>query len=178
MFANIPQRIPNRWYRVLIGSITVIFFSIMVRSNTYNGAGIWVIQKAMEGNAEPLAFFFKMLLTALTLNCGFKGGEIVPAFFVGATFGCFIGPAIGLDASFAAGVGLVSVFCGVTNAPMTSIMLSYELFGGVGVKFMALAIAISYMTSGYHSLYHSQKIVYSKIKAKYIDVFSDDNTDE
>ena len=172
------KRFPNRWYRILIGSITVIFFSIMVRSNTYNGAGIWVIQKAMEGNAEPLAFFFKMLLTALTLNCGFKGGEIVPAFFVGATFGCFIGPVIGLDASFAAGVGLVSVFCGVTNAPMTSIMLSYELFGGVGVKFMALAIAISYMTSGYHSLYHSQKIAYSKIKAKYIDVFSDDNTDE
>ncbi len=172
------KRFPNRWYRILIGSITVIFFSIMVRSNTYNGAGIWVIQKAMEGNSEPLAFFFKMLLTALTLNCGFKGGEIVPAFFVGATFGCFIGPIIGLDASFAAGVGLVSVFCGVTNAPMTSIMLSYELFGGVGVKFMALAIAISYMTSGYHSLFHSQKIAYSKIKAKYIDVFSDDNTDE
>ncbi|MBP5469812.1 MAG: chloride channel protein [Candidatus Riflebacteria bacterium] len=172
------KRFPNKWLRVLMGAITVIFVSVMVKTNAYNGAGIWVINKAMEGNVEPLAFFFKMLLTALTLNAGFKGGEIVPSFYVGATFGCFLGPVIGLDPSFAAGVGLVSVFCGVTNAPMTSIMLSYELFGGAGVKLMALAIAVSYMTSGYHSLFHSQKIAYSKIKAKYIDVFSDDNSDE
>ena len=83
-----------------------------------------------------------------------------------------------MESSFAGGVGLVCVFCGVTNAPMTSILLSYELFGGKGVELMALAIAVSYMTSGYHSLFHSQKIAYSKIKAKYIDVFSDDNTEE
>ena len=172
------KRFPNRWLRIVMGAITVIFFSIMVRTNAYNGAGIWVINNAMKGTVEPLAFFFKMLLTALTLNAGFKGGEIVPSFFVGATFGCFIGPIIGLEASFAAGVGLVCVFCGVTNAPMTSIMLSYELFGGNGVTLMALAIAVSYMTSGYHSLFHSQKIAYSKTKAKYIDVFSDDNIDE
>ncbi len=172
------KRFPNRWIRVVIGSITVIFVSIMVRTNAYNGAGIWVIDQAMQGTVEPLAFFYKMLLTALTLNAGFKGGEIVPSFFVGATFGCFIAPVIGLEASFAAGVGLVCVFCGVTNAPMTSILLSYELFGGKGVQLMALAIAVSYMTSGYHSLYHSQKIAYSKTKAKYIDVFSDDNIDE
>lgn len=172
------KRFPNRWMRVYIGSITVIFVTLMVRTTDYNGAGIWVIEKAMNGEAEPLAFFFKMFLTALTLNAGFKGGEIVPSFFIGAVFGCFIGPIIGLEASFAAGVGLVCVFCGVTNAPMTSILLSYELFGGKGVELMALAIAVSYMTSGYHSLFHSQKIAYSKIKAKYIDVFSDDNSDE
>ena len=64
------------------------------------------------------------------------------------------------------------------TGPMTSILLSYELFGGKGVELMALAIAVSYMTSGYHSLFHSQKIAYSKTKAKYIDVFSDDNIDE
>ncbi len=172
------KRFPNKWLRIVMGAVTVIFVSIMVRTNAYNGAGIWVINKAMNGTAEPLDFFFKMLLTALTLNAGFKGGEIVPSFFVGATFGCYIGPIIGLEASFAAGVGLVSVFCGVTNAPMTSIMLSYELFGGAGVKLMALAIAVSYMTSGYHSLFHSQKIAYSKIKAKYIDIFSNDDSDE
>lgn len=168
----------NRWLRIIMGAITVIVLSFILGTNAYNGAGIWVIEKAMSGEAEPLAFFFKMLLTALTLNAGFKGGEIVPSFFVGATFGCFISPVIGLEASFAAGVGLVCVFCGVTNAPMTSILLSYELFGGKGVELMALAIAVSYMTSGYHSLFHSQKIAYSKIKAKYIDVFPDDSSDE
>ena len=161
-----------------MGSVSVIVVSLIARTNAYNGAGIWVINQAMQGEVEPLAFFYKMILTALTLNAGFKGGEIVPSFFVGATFGCFVGPAIGLGASFSAGVGLVCVFCGVTNAPMTSILLSYELFGGKGVELMALAIAVSYMTSGYHSLFHSQKIAYSKIKAKYVDVFSDDNLDE
>ncbi len=172
------KRFPNRWLRIIIGSVSVIVVSLIARTNAYNGAGIWVINQAMQGEAEPLAFFYKMILTALTLNAGFKGGEIVPSFFVGATFGCFIGPVIGLGASFSAGVGLVCVFCGVTNAPMTSILLSYELFGGKGVELMALAIAVSYMTSGYHSLFHSQKIAYSKTKAKYIDVFSDDDIDE
>ena len=172
------KRFPNRWIRIIAGSISVIFISLITRTDAYNGAGMEVIEKAISGETEPLAFFFKMLLTALTLTAGFKGGEIVPSFFVGATFGCFMAPVIGLEPSFAAGVGLICVFCGVTNAPMTSILLSYELYGGKGVELMSLAIAVSYMTSGYHSLYHSQKIAYSKIKAKYIDIFSDDNSDE
>lgn len=73
---------------------------------------------------------------------------------------------------------MIAVFCGVTNAPMTSILLGYELFIGVGVQPMALIAAISYMTSGYHSLYHEQKILYSKIRPKFINAFSGDESEE
>ena len=119
-----------------------------------------------------------MVFTALTLNVGFKGGEIVPSFFVGATFGCVVAPFVGLSPSFGAAVCMIAVFCGVTNAPMTSILLGYELFTGVGIASMALIAAISYMTSGYHSLYHEQKILYSKIRPKFINTYSGDQTEE
>ena len=109
-----------------------------------------------------------MVLTALTLAAGFKGGEIVPAFFCGATFGCFYGALLGLPASFAAAAGLVAVFCGVTNCPLTAILLAYELYGGQGLPLYALTIAVSYMLSGYSGLYHAQKIVYSKLRPEFI----------
>ena len=134
----------------------------------YCGTGSAIIQKAVEGTADPWAFLLKMIFTAVTLCAGFKGGEIVPTFFAGATFGCIAGPIIGLSPSFSAALGIVSVFCGVTNCPLTSIILSYELFGGKGVPLFALSCAIAYMMSGYWSLYGSQKVVYSKTKAIFI----------
>lgn len=132
------------------------------------GAGGNIIENAVAGSARPEAFILKIILTAVTLSAGFKGGEIVPTFFTGATFGCVIGPLIGLSPSFAAAVGIVSVFCGVTNCPLTSIVLAYELFGGQAVPLFALSCAVAYMMSGYWSLYGSQKVVYSKMKAMFV----------
>jgi H+/Cl- antiporter ClcA len=85
-----------------------------------------------------------------------------------------VAPLLGISAGFGAAVGMVAVFCGVTNSPMTSILLGYELFAGVGVAPMALAVAVSYMLSGYTGLYHEQKIIYSKTKALYIDKKGDE----
>ena len=103
-----------------------------------------------------------------------KGLDIVLAlmvltFFVGATFGCLVSGIIGLDPGFGAAVGMVAMFCGMLNCPIASIILSVEIFGSQGLLFFAIAAAISYMLSGYHGLYHSQRIVYSKTKAEYID---------
>ena len=102
-----------------------------------------------------------MLFTAVTLAAGFKGGEVVPSFFIGATFGCVAGPLVGLPAGFGAAVGLVSVFCGATNCPVASTFLALELFGGDGLLYFALACGVSYMLSGYNGLYSSQTILYS-----------------
>ena len=157
----------NPYLKAVVGGVIVLLLTL-VFGRQYGGAGVGVIQDALNGNARPEAFFLKMLFTALTLAAGFKGGEIVPAFFCGATFGCFYGALLGLPASFAAAVGLVSVFCGVTNCPLTSILLAYELFGGKGLPLYALAIAVSYMLSGYSGLYHFQKIVYSKLRPEYV----------
>ena len=163
----------NPYLRVLLGSALVIGLSLLLGGD-YNGAGIDVIRRALEGEARPEAFLLKMIFTALTLAAGFKGGEIVPAFFCGATFGCFAGTLLGLTPSFAAAVGIVAVFCGVTNCPLTSILLAYELFGGDGLPMYTLAIAVSYMLSGYSGLFHAQKIVYSKLRPEFINRDTED----
>jgi H+/Cl- antiporter ClcA len=157
----------NPYVRVLLGGVLVVGLTLLL-GRDYNGAGVGVIEQALQGQAKPEAFLLKVLFTALTLAAGFKGGEIVPAFFCGATFGCFYGSLLGLPASFAAAAGMTAVFCGVTNCPLTSILLSYELFGGEGLPLYALCCAVSYMLSGYSGLYHAQKIVYSKLRPEYI----------
>lgn len=168
----------NPWLRVVLGGCIIIVLTLLLGTRDYNGAGMDVIQRALEGEAAPLAFVLKMVFTALTLGAGYKGGEIVPSFFVGATFGCVVAPLLGFSPSFGGALAMVAVFCGVTNSPMTSILLGCEMFTGVGLEPIALVVAVSYMTSGYHSLYHQQKIAYSKFQAKQIDTFSGDGSDE
>lgn len=163
------KHIRNPWLRVVCGGFLIIGLSYLVRTSDYNGVGMDVIQRAVEeGTASPAAFLLKILFTAVTLGAGYKGGEVVPSFFVGATFGCVAGPLLGLPAGFSAAVGLVAVFCASVNCPVASIFLSVELFGSAGVLYFALACGISYMLSGYNGLYSSQTILYSKLKAQYI----------
>lgn len=165
------KRIPNSWTRVIVGGFAVAILSTVCGTTDYNGAGMEVITAAVEeGTAHPFAFLLKILFTAITLAAGFKGGEVVPSFFVGATFGCVMGPLLGIPAGFAAALGLVAVFCGATNCPIASIFLAIELFGEGGLLYFALICGISYMLSGYTGLYSSQTILYSKLKAQYINV--------
>ena len=130
-----------------------------------------VLRRALEdGSANWDAAFWKLIFTAVTLACGFKGGEVVPTFFIGATFGCVFGSLLGIPPSFAAAIGLVAVFCGNVNCPIASIILSVELFGSENLIYYALACGVSYMLSGYNGLYKSQKIMYSKLRAEFIDI--------
>ena len=169
-FHHIFQRIaPNKFVRIIIGSVVLIILTLIVGSQTYNGAGVDVINRAFSQKIEWQVFLLKLLFTAVTLGCGFKGGEIVPAFFVGSAFGNLISPILGLNYSFGASVGLIGVFCGVTNCPLASLFMSVELFGIKGIVLYALVCAVSYMLSGYRGLYNSQKIVYSKTKTEFID---------
>ena len=156
--------IKNEYLRVAAGGAIVVVLTLLIGTTDYNGAGMDVIERAFSGTASPIAFAMKILFTALTLGAGFKGGEIVPSFFTGATFGCFFGGLIGLDPSFGAAVGLLAVFCGVTNCPFATLVLSIELFGSGGLPFFALAITISYMLSGYWGLYSAQKFHQSKLR--------------
>lgn len=165
------HRLPNTWVRVFVGGVIIIALTYLCGTTDYNGAGMEVITAAVEqGTVRPEAFILKLLFTAVTLAAGFKGGEVVPSFFVGATFGCLVGPWLGIPAGFAAALGLVAVFCGATNCPIASIFLAVELFGDGGLLYFALACGISYMLSGYSGLYSSQKILYSKLRAQYINV--------
>lgn len=166
---KVPQLLPNPWLRVFVGGVAVIAFSYLFGVGRYNGAGMGVITAAVEqGEALPWDFLCKIFLTALTLSCGFKGGEVVPSFFVGATFGCVLGPLLGLPAGFAAAVGLVSIFCGATNALIPSILMGFELFSGAGLELIALGCGICYMLSGHHGLYSSQTFVTNKLRSEYM----------
>ncbi len=156
--------IKNDFVQVLVGSGIVILLTVLLGTTDYNGAGMDVIERAFSGKTSPAAFLLKIGFTAITLGAGFKGGEIVPSFFTGATFGCFFGRLIGLDPSFGAAVGLLAVFCGVTNCPFATIILSIELFGAGGLAYYALAIAVSYMLSGYWGLYSAQRFNQSKLR--------------
>ena len=164
----IQRFLPNPYLRVAVGALLVIGVTLLSGTRDYNGAGTEVIALAMAGQAVPWAFTMKILMTALTLGAGFKGGEIVPAFFVGATFGCVAAPLLGLSGSFGAAIGLVAVFCSVVNCPLASLMLSMELFGGGHLVLFAVACAVSYLFSGPYGLYHSQKLVYSKLSPTYV----------
>ena len=173
--------LPNHLVRAAVGGGVVIALTFLVwlwnpGTYDYNGAGEAVLHAAIEGQARPEAFLLKMLFTTITLGAGFKGGEIVPVFFTGATFGCTAAPLLGLHPSFGAGLGMVSVFCGVTNCPLTALLLSLELFAGdsygmftgQSLGLFAVCIAVSYMLSGYYGLYSEQKILYSKLRPEFI----------
>ena len=160
--------IPNPYTRIVLGSLAVIGITLLIGSQTYNGSGNPLLDNALlNGIANKWDFLLKLLLTALTLACGFKGGAVYPAFIIGATFGCCFGPYFGLPAQFAAAIGLVALFCGAVNCPIASILLGAEIFGGAGVIFFAIASAISFVFSGYSTLFPGQDFVYSKLRLEY-----------
>ncbi len=160
----------NKYLRAVVGGVIIVLMTVLLNTYDYNGAGMDVVKRAISGEARPEAFILKIIFTAITISAGFKGGEIVPAFFIGSTFGCAISAVLGLDAGFAAAMGFTALFCSVVNCPLASIILSLEMFGSDGILFFAAVCAVSYMMSGYFGLYKSQKIVYSKLNDEYIDV--------
>lgn len=159
---------PNKYLRAVVGAVVIVLLTLLVGHQDYNGAGMHIISNAMAGSARPEAFMLKIIFTAITISAGFKGGEIVPTFFIGSTFGCVLGGVLGLDPSFGAALGFVALFCGVVNCPVASVMLAVEVFGIDSILVFAVVCGVTYMMSGYCSLYSSQKIMYSKLEARYI----------
>lgn len=158
----------NPYLRIFVGGCIIVVLTLLVGNQSYNGTGINIIAQCIDGIVRPEAFLLKIIFTAITLGAGYKGGEIVPSFFIGAGFGCLFGLVFGFSPTLCTAVGMTAVFCGVTNCPITSLLISFELFGYDGMPYFLLAIAFSYMLSGYFGLYRSQKIIYSKYKTNYI----------
>ena len=156
------HHIKNPWIRIVIGGVVVMGLTLLVGDHRYNGAGMDMALGAVEGNAQWFDFILKMLFTAITLAAGFKGGEIVPTFCIGATFGCIIGGLFGLDAGLCGALGLVGLFCCATNSPFASIVLSLEMFGGANVHLFALVCVVCFVLSGHSGLYSSQIIAFPK----------------
>ena len=153
--------LPNPWIRILVGAAVIIAMTLLVGSGRYNGAGMEVALEAIEGHANWYDFALKLLFTAVTLAAGFKGGEIVPTFCIGATFGWLMGTLLGMDPGFAAAFGLIGLFCAVTNSPVAAIVLSVEMFGSANLHVFALVCVIVFVMSGKWGLYSSQIFQFS-----------------
>ena len=156
------HHVKNPWLRIVIGGVLIMALTLLVGDHRYNGAGMSMALGAVEGHADWFDFLMKMLFTALTLAAGFKGGEIVPTFCIGATFGCVVGGLLGLDAGLCGALGLIGLFCCATNSPFASIVLSIEMFGGANVHLFALVCVICFVLSGHSGLYSSQMQIFHR----------------
>ena len=163
--------IKNQYAIAIVGGIIIVALTFAVGNTDYNGAGMDIIAAALAGKAFIGAFAIKLLFTAVTVGAGYKGGEIVPAFFVGACFGVAVAPILGLDPSFSAALGLICMFCGISNCPLASLVLGVELFGAGGIVYFAISCAVCFIVSGNFGLYSSQKLVYSKYSTEQIDQY-------
>lgn len=160
----------NPYYRIAAGGLIIIGLSAALQTEKYLGSGVSILASIFEeGEVVGFeAFLLKILFTTLTIAAGFKGGEIVPSFCIGGALGCAAAALFNLPVPLAAACGMVGLFCGVTNCPITSLLISFELFGFEGMPYYLITIAVSYLLSGYYGLYKSQKIMYSKYHTEYI----------
>ena len=160
-----PKKVATLGY----GSLLFIALTLISGSRDYNGSGMSLIGRIMEGEQVSYgAFLWKMLFTAVVLGAGFKGGEIVPTLCVGAAFGAAAARLLGLDQALWAACAMTGLFVGVTNCPIATVILAFEMFGYGAMPYFALIVPVSFTLSGYYGLYKSQKFAYSKLKAEYI----------
>lgn len=162
-FTSIFSNIKYPPARPLIGGLLLatIFYFIGYR---YVGLGIPVIQESFNFQLSGVDFIAKLVLTAITLGAGFKGGEVTPLFFIGASLGSFLSFFIPLPISLLAGMGFVAVFSGATNTPIACSIMGIELFGIESGIYITIACVIAYLFSGHTGIYGSQVIGTPKSK--------------
>ncbi|MBI1871578.1 MAG: voltage-gated chloride channel family protein [Chlamydiae bacterium] len=144
--------------RLFIGGIIVLLLIKLCGTTKYIGLGIPTMIQSFIAQLPPWDFLAKLIFTSLTLGMGFKGGEVTPLFFIGATLGNALGYLLGLSTPLLAGLGFVAVFAGAANTPLTCTILAIEIFGPSMGVYASIACVMSYLFSGHAGIYHSQKI--------------------
>jgi H+/Cl- antiporter ClcA/PII-like signaling protein len=158
------QLIPWAPGRPVLGGLILIGLVGLLDTRDYLGLGVPLIVQSFTVEGVPTwAFAWKLLFTALTLGSGFKGGEVTPLFFMGATLGCVLGQVLGVPSDFMAGLGFVAVFAGAANTPLACTIMGVELFGAQYGVFLAVACCSSYIWSGHRGIYLSQIVDTPKI---------------
>ncbi|MGD6845378.1 voltage-gated chloride channel family protein [Bacillus infantis] len=148
----------NHMKRAFFGGMIIVALTLIIGSQEYNGRGLEMLEQAFKEEVPPFAFLAKLIFTAVTLGSGFVGGEAIPLFFIGATLGNTLHSFIDLPMSFLAALGLIATFSGGTNTPIAAFLLAMEMFGGKGLEYFFVACLVSYLFSGHHGLWPSQKI--------------------
>ncbi|WPO89594.1 voltage-gated chloride channel family protein [Chryseobacterium sp. HR92] len=144
--------------RPVAGGVIIALAVFAMGTTRYIGLGIPVIVESFEKQLPLYDFALKMIFTIVTLSAGFKGGEVTPLFFIGATLGSALSLFIPLPFGLLAGMGFVAVFAGATNTPLACMLMGIELFGAECGVYVAIACVVSYLLSGHNSIYSKQKI--------------------
>jgi H+/Cl- antiporter ClcA len=150
-----------RWppLRPLVGGVAVIALAAMLQTDAYLGLSLPLIADSVNGaGVPPLAFLFKLVLTAVTLGTGFMGGEVTPLFVMGATLGFSLGGPLGVEPTLLASIGFVAVFAGASNTPLACALMGIELFGGGAALYLLMACALAYLFSGHRGIYMTQRL--------------------
>uniref|UniRef100_UPI0025EDF7A1 chloride channel protein n=1 Tax=Chamaesiphon sp. GL140_3_metabinner_50 TaxID=2970812 RepID=UPI0025EDF7A1 len=145
-------------FRPLIGGVLIAIAIQVLGTTKYIGLGIPTIVSAFNTQLPPWDFAAKIAFTTLSLGSGFKGGEVTPLFYIGATLGNAIAPLTILPAPLLAGMGFVSVFAGAANTPLASTLMAIELFGVPTASYAGIACICSYLCSGNVGIYRAQRL--------------------
>jgi H+/Cl- antiporter ClcA len=152
---------PNPYWRISFGSLLLmIILSVLhfvFHNNAYQGLGIQSIIQAFVLPAAPYDFIFKLILTILTLSIGFKGGEVTPLFFIGATLGSTLSTIIPLPIALLTAMGFVGVFSGCARTPFACVVMGIELFGTTPIPYITIACFIAYYLAKNNGIYSAQK---------------------
>lgn len=156
---SLSQKLTSKSYlRPIIGGVIVVGLTLLLGTRQYLGLGIPTIVDAFDNQQEPWVFALKLLFTAITLGFGFKGGEVTPLFFIGATLGSALSLILPLPVGILAAMGFVAVFAGAANTPLACSIMAIELFGADCAIYVVIACVVSYIISGHNGIYASQKI--------------------
>lgn len=155
------------WMRPILGALCVIALSRILGTEDYLGLGVnsplpnavTLLSAFQEGGATPWSWMWKLLMTALTLGAGFKGGEVTPLFFIGATLGNACASPLGIPVDVAAALGFVSVFCAAAHTPWTGAALGMEIFGFGSAPLFLVGCRIAEKCCGKAGIYSAQKTV-------------------
>ncbi|WP_294825222.1 voltage-gated chloride channel family protein [uncultured Flavobacterium sp.] len=166
------DRVPYAPIRPFIGGICIALTVLALGTTKYIGLGIPTIEEAFNQDLPPYDFLLKLVLTAFTLAAGFKGGEVTPLFFIGATLGNALFFFVPLPVALLAGMGFVAVFSGATNTPIACTLMGIELFGADCGLYIGMACVVAYLFSGHTGIYTSQivgspkHLIYGRMKGK------------
>jgi H+/Cl- antiporter ClcA len=163
---------PAAWLQPVVGAAILIALVWLVGTRDYLGLGvqggppgsITILSAFTPGGATSLSWAWKLVFTAITIAAGFKGGEVTPLFFIGATLGHALAVLLGAPVDLFAGLGFVAVFAGATNTPIACTIMAVELFGAQHVVLFALACIVAYYCSGHSGIYPAQRLGSCKLR--------------
>lgn len=173
------RTIPWAVLRPAAGAVLVIALVWLLDTRVYLGLGVTapsdepdgasIVASFQPGGADPWSWWWKIVFTVVTLSSGFKGGEVTPLFFIGATLGNALAVLLDAPVDLFAALGFVAVFAGATNTPIACTVMGMELFGAGHAVSLGTACAIAYLFSGHSGIYLSQRIAVPKIETPAIE---------